>query len=327
MPPKPSFPSPAAVLPGEADILGGVIANLADDTAKLVYADWLEERDDPRGRLLRDFVAAFRAGKKLPKVKSAPKPWCGLLGFSVIAQLRGTVLGPATDTILALARPAIEYTPKLAPEKTIAVGASKLGGRPDLPAGTERPRFEDQPLSFLGQFNLAELHASPAARAFPATGLLSAFCLDLEDGDDYYPKGSWRLFYFPDPSKLVRRELDELAAHSQFPSCRVQYTEALTLPYAYSPEAQNIHLKDADKSDKIYFALYNSLCAGNHILGHTFPIQGAFWKKTERHLLTIGWNDKTHWEFGNCGALCFLLSDADLEQGRLDRVRMEMDGL
>src|ERR1700744_4029910 len=97
MPPKPALPNPAATLPGEADILANVLTDLSDDHAKLVYADWLEERDDPRGPLLRKFVNAYRAGKKLPSVKSAPKPWCDLVGLTLIAKLRTTVLAPETD--------------------------------------------------------------------------------------------------------------------------------------------------------------------------------------------------------------------------------------
>ena len=61
--PKSAFSDPAAALPGEADILANVLADLSDHDAKLVYADWLEERDDPRGELLRKFVTAHRAGK------------------------------------------------------------------------------------------------------------------------------------------------------------------------------------------------------------------------------------------------------------------------
>ncbi len=66
MPAPPAFPDPAAPLPGEADLLAKVVADLRDDTAKLVYADWLEERDDPRGPFLRAVVTAARAKKPLP---------------------------------------------------------------------------------------------------------------------------------------------------------------------------------------------------------------------------------------------------------------------
>ena len=48
------------MLPGEADVLANVLADLSDHDAKLVYADWLEERDDRRGPLLRKFVTAYQ---------------------------------------------------------------------------------------------------------------------------------------------------------------------------------------------------------------------------------------------------------------------------
>ena len=83
----PAFPKPAAVLSGEADILANVIANLTDDHAKLVYADWLEDHDDKRGPLLREFITAYRYGKKLPAVKSAPKPWRDLVGMTLLAKI------------------------------------------------------------------------------------------------------------------------------------------------------------------------------------------------------------------------------------------------
>ena len=68
---KPAIPNPAAVLPGEADILATVIADPSDDTAKLVYADWLEERDDPRGEYLRLLCAVDGWGDPVPDREAA----------------------------------------------------------------------------------------------------------------------------------------------------------------------------------------------------------------------------------------------------------------
>ena len=45
---KPAFPKPAAVLPGEAGVLATVLADLSDHDAKLVYADWLQDRGEER---------------------------------------------------------------------------------------------------------------------------------------------------------------------------------------------------------------------------------------------------------------------------------------
>jgi uncharacterized protein (TIGR02996 family) len=48
------FPSP------EMAFLHAIQANLDDPTPKLVYADWLEEREDPRGQLLRTEVERLK---------------------------------------------------------------------------------------------------------------------------------------------------------------------------------------------------------------------------------------------------------------------------
>ena len=326
--PKSAFPAPAAVLPGEADILANVLADLSDHDAKLVYADWLEERDDERGPLLREFVTAYRAVKKLPAVKSAPQPWRDLIGVTLVAKLRDTDLAAKADKLLALARPTITYETVKIAERTIPVGASKFGGRPDMPASTAWPKFEDQPLSFLGQFNLAELQPSPVARELPASGVLSAFCLYEEgSGNDAFDDGSWRLLYFPDTEKLVRHELDaELVDESRFASCRVEYTEALTLPCWDSPWERELKAIGVTGYGGSYSDLYFEMCPGDHILGHPFPIQCDFLgKKTVRHLLTICGNEHTGWEFGDGGALYFILAEADLKQGKFDRVNMIMD--
>jgi uncharacterized protein (TIGR02996 family) len=46
-------PGEEAVDPAEEAFLEGIRANPADNTARLVYADWLEERGDPRAEYLR----------------------------------------------------------------------------------------------------------------------------------------------------------------------------------------------------------------------------------------------------------------------------------
>jgi uncharacterized protein (TIGR02996 family) len=329
---KQAFPSPAAVLPGEAYILANVIGNLADHDAKLVYADWLEEHDDPRGPVLRGFVTAYRAGQKLPPVKSASQPWRDLVGITLVAQTRDTALAANADQLLALARPSIAYESAKAAENSLPVGASKLGGRPDLPPGIKwpkfRPRSDAQPLAFLGQFNLAELQASPVAREVPPSGVISVFCRYTGDGDDDFPRGTWRLFFFPDPAKLVRRELDEeLPEGARFPSCRLKYTEILTLPATDSPWSRELVEMFIDTSwGSPYSELQLELCPGDHILGHPDPCQGdILGTKAVRHLLTICGDQHTGWEWGDGGKLYFILPEDDLKHGRFDAVEMQMD--
>ena len=92
-------------------------------------------------------------------------------------------------------------------------GTSHLGGSPLLPPDFVWPRFDEDPLLFLGQIDLAALPClppGPDADLLPRTGILSLF---LANGDPDRARGHGALFYFPDPSALVRtarpRELHE----------------------------------------------------------------------------------------------------------------------
>jgi uncharacterized protein (TIGR02996 family) len=73
-------------------LLRAVLAHPADDAPRLVYADWLDERGDPRGEYLRVDLELGRAGKRADRLlvrarrlrKELPRPW-------VVAVSRGPV--------------------------------------------------------------------------------------------------------------------------------------------------------------------------------------------------------------------------------------------
>jgi uncharacterized protein (TIGR02996 family) len=330
MAPNTALPAPAAALPGEADILATVVANLADDTAKLVYADWLEERDDLRGPLLRECVTAFRAGKKLPVVKAAPRPWRDLVGITLMKKLVAAKLRPYTDAILRLARPALSFNSVRASEAKLPLGASKLGGWPDVPPGTEWPEFDDCPMRFLAQFNFADLAASLACRDLPASGLLSVFALcDNEEGNpEYDPNGKWRLFYFPDTSALFRHRYDEEAKYDPFfTPCRLTFAETLTVPDPDSPWKKELGFGDDDEAEDNYQELLVEDLGnpGHRLLGYgngrSNDVHG---RKDVRHLLTLDSDNKPDWVWGDGGLACFMLSEGDLKARRFDRVRVQV---
>jgi uncharacterized protein YwqG len=74
-----------------------------------------------------------------------------------------------------LTLPAIAIEAHAASDDDLPVGASKLGGQPDLPPDTEWPEHNGQPLGFLAQFNLAEVAPYDVESLLPRTGLLSFF--------------------------------------------------------------------------------------------------------------------------------------------------------
>jgi uncharacterized protein (TIGR02996 family) len=311
MPPKSAFPKPAAVLPGEADVLANVLSDLSDHDAKLVYADWLEEHDDPRGPLLRNFVTAHRAGKKLPALKSAPQSWCDLVGLTLIEKAQEW-LAPHTDTFLRLARPALRLEMIPNPDEGLPIGGSKLAGLPDMPANAEWPECERGTLDFMAQINLADVASSVVCRELPREGILSFFV--EESAIDRTDRGGWRVFHFADATALVRRprpaSLQEWVHFS--PHCFL-FTETLTLPCRNnSPWDDELSLSEDDA--EAYWELYGHSC-GPRLLGYPQPIQNdVLTGKDDRHLLTVA--------PGN--VFYFTIKEEDLRQHRFDRTGFEM---
>lgn len=93
----------------------------------------------------------------------------------------------------------------------LAVGASKFGGRPDVPADFVWPVFEtdtreddqvkERPLAFLAQFDCAQLAPLDPEGLLPKEGLLSFF-YELESqcwGYDPKDAGCARVFWFEGP--------------------------------------------------------------------------------------------------------------------------------
>lgn len=108
-------------------------------------------------------------------------------------------------------------------EGALAVGASKFGGQPDVPADFVWPVFEtktaeddqvrERPLAFLAQFDCAQLAPLDPEGLLPQEGVLSFFYeLDSQRwGYDPKDRGCARVFWFEGPLAAAEfpAELDE----------------------------------------------------------------------------------------------------------------------
>jgi len=106
-------------------------------------------------------------------------------------------LSAFAEQLVQLARPCYRVSYTLEPEERIAIGASKFGGSPDVPAGFTWPEVSNvkkpEPMEFVGQIRLADL-PEPLPESVPRQGLFSFFT-------------RWsggRVFYFPDGAALQR---------------------------------------------------------------------------------------------------------------------------
>ena len=313
-----SFTEVAAPLPGEADLLAGVVANLRADLPKLVYADWLEDRGDPRGPYLRQFIEALRAGTALPPAVGSDC-WNATVG-TTIARL-ATVYGfaPHLDDLFAVARPMLRVITDPSDDDSIPVGATKFGGCPDLPALAEWPRAKRGPLTFLAQFDLADIREnSLAGRRLPESGLLSFFVYhDIEEdilGEDIGKKG--RLVALtPAKGPLVRMDFpDDLPEQNRTPGCEVLLREGLDLPCGRSGE--DYHRLLGDLHD------WGSVLIGySHATVTDDPTPGTDWLQ----LAAFASDDTVGWNWRDDHALFWHILADDLAHGRFDRVQV-IDG-
>lgn len=337
-----ALPDPAAALPGEAAILAQVLTDLSDETAKLVYADWLEDHDDPRGPFLREFLAAARTGEPLPPSDGFPRPWRDLVGVTLTELARAHGFAERTAALLEVARPTIRITPTLEPDDGPLLARSRYGGPPDLPPDVEWPLWTNgKPLSFLGQIDLADLAESVVARDLPPAGLLSAFFyLSQNDHDVYngpnYGEGNegWRLFYFPPDVPLAQRPILGALARSRFPPHPLTLTETLELTDDRNEWYEQLRFGDGEDFER-YGELLDELNDrdgyGDRLLGHiqnTHDTGGTSFERSWVALWNIGLTGKRSklwWD--HLSRLHISMDGDDLRAGRFERAGLESQWL
>jgi uncharacterized protein (TIGR02996 family) len=339
--PKSPFTTIAGRTPEEYGLIASILAAPADDLPKLVYADWLDECSDPRGSFLRSLMTWRTKGGKLPKTaKGITKGWRGLMGYEFDQALTMLEKMPAwAPAIRGAAKPSLNVTTKRTKANAILIGASKVGGTPDLPAGSAWPMNKKSPMAFFGQWNLEELAVSPVVTPLPRTGLLSFF-VDLQPYiDDLYdspPPG--RVIYTADTSDLKPFKFPkELPAECRLKPCSVSITERLTIPGIDSKAVRAAGLKKESVQEEYgefvseqYSDVLNSGVPAFHphqILGHHHAIQEdpLNYKKGDWVLLSeFGYDPNPDLLVGDGGVFYFFIRTDHLAQAKFDAVEMEL---
>ena len=183
-------------------------------------------------------------------------------------------LGDVVEDVLATRRSGLRLVLARA---EVEVGASKIGGRPDLASGVAWPvDAEGNPLIFLAQFDLAKVHrVLEGASPLPESGLLSFFFGTEQDeialdGDDQsrcviYSEGMFERLGPPENSLASLIE------------CAVE-----TVTVSLLPDFDSVHLDTVfdDAQRDRYIDALEPFEQGNHgsddhrFLGHPGFIQG-----------------------------------------------------
>lgn len=157
--------------------------------------------------------------------------------------LRAQGLARVADALAGQAREAIAISTRRVDEDALVVGASKVGGWPDLPLDVAWPGERGHPLSFVAQFRMVDVAPYDHEAILPAQGLLSFFW-----GSELGPDEGvtdWAVLYTEDGEPLVRRRPPRtLADWQRYDSCALSFGVTQTLPPEYTPIVRALHLTE-----------------------------------------------------------------------------------
>jgi uncharacterized protein YwqG len=301
-----------------------------------------------------------------------------------LSQLRTIIAGsPLRDRaseLLALAQPAVHLRKRMTEAKKagprrwfglrkgestpvrqalpVAVGASKLGGLPDVAAGFEWPHLKAKPLGFIGQLRCADLPAAGLDPNWPTDGLLHFF-YDIEEqpwgGDDVAAETPF--VRYTESTADLRPAQPPVAAPDNsliLPQFGLEPEVVPTLPDFQAPETAALGFTEAeaDAYIEIRTALGDSMHGGgpdHQAGGHANNVQGdvrvefevytspdadprtkedwiaaAGRAKDWRLLLQVDTDDDLGVMWGDVGMIYFGIRAADLKHRRFNRTQVMM---
>ena len=250
--------------------------------------------------------------------------------------------------IAALTQDCIRLKAAPAEESEIALGASKLGGNPDVPSGFEWPEWQGVNLAFIAQINLAEIPQTTQTNMLPKTGLLSFFYDPDQNTWGFDPKdrGSWRSYYFSldNLERMTTPSYNSEYMDDPYPGCRVDYELTNYYPDPFDDAIKELQFTESelDRYWEFYEDVYKMSC--NHqLLGRPDVIQNpmelecelasngiytgdtAWTKRLDlfmhkrraknwRLLLQIDTDDDANMMWGDGGMLYYWIKEEDLIQ-------------
>ena len=260
--------------------------------------------------------------------------------------IEGHGLTAQAKVIRKLTRPAILLRTKKSSEAKIPLGASKIGGKPDLPSDTPWPLFTDgKPLAFLAQLDLAEMaKVGSPIKGLPIDGLLSLFSVWgwVEDGDadphvpdvDWDKQLAWTVvLHTPSGTSLERRKAPR--GVNSFKGAILEPISILSLPNSASePSVSELKWTENqyDSFDSMQMSFHSvqlrhwlkSDSQANHQLGGYAVFQQQYPEELlgtgRAMLLQIGTDERTEMCWGDGGELTFYADAKALAKGRFERL-------
>jgi len=208
-------------------------------------------------------------------------------------------------------------------KREVPVGASRFGGRPDLPPGVEWPRAgQKYPMTFVAQFDLGELAPFDVDRALPKAGMLSFFV------HDYLPKkvsepetySEHAVLFFP-KKELVRAPLPkDFGKREPWLDATLAFETHVMMPSPYcgheiivDPNALAAPAKKKTRTPRPAGLLLGYDCH----FGYDHPLDGD-----TRPIFLCTSDPHSEMNYGDAQDISFRIRDDDLARARFDRATL-----
>lgn len=150
----------------------------------------------------------------------------------VEAVFKGAGLTRLLKDLDALAKPSIRLSTNSAVEEAFAIGTSKVGGLPDLPADITWPEWKGTPQSFIAQLRMEDVQEYDINKVLPTNGMLWFFYDAKQEtyGENPEDKGGWQVYFHEDLTHLQRATAPtSLPQSSHFQACGISFSSEITL--------------------------------------------------------------------------------------------------
>ncbi len=259
-------------------------------------------------------------------------------------------------------RPAIGIETHEAEDASIAIGASKIGGAPDVPLGFVWPEWKGKPLGFVAQFNVEEVAASDVEHALPDSGTLSFFyAIEKQPWGFAGDEGAWQVLWWPRGVALERRSLPfEATRRNSLPAHALEFAVEWTVPDTNAAVLVDVEPDDAEwEAYPDWLERLGSGTSGksrHRLLGYADPVQDdvplyaflkahnlklpqdnpGFWEQMQRgeggqwrllFQLDSQFDRQTRkakWCWGDGGMIYFCIHRDDLAARRFDKVWLQL---
>lgn len=253
-----------------------------------------------------------------------------MLADEIRRLIEASPLAGDVEAIMKWLRPALRLHSRPTDFKELPLGASRMGGLPDLLPGVgwpSNPGNDGRPLEFLAQIDLAEAAQVCALPNLPTSGWFAAF-YDLDEGTwglNDEDQGAWRVIYFAGEAEKLIRTKPSLGKIEIFQPCAVVCEREDCLPdvgddvEGFGPQNDS----GRDHLSAIQENIRKSTGEPVHRLGgYPMPIQSGIQDDGNWEFLLQLDSEEAgpDWMWGDAGRLYFWMCRNCREVGNLEHV-------